>query len=252
MKIRVLGCDGGVLPGFDQVSFFINDHLIIDAGAICSKLSLKEQHQIKEILITHGHLDHIKDLPFLAENLSLSGAGGSVSIFSTYAILTDIKKNLLNGIVWPDFSRIPAEKPIYRLRSIRQPFSIGKLKIEAIPVTHSHSALGFIISDRKGAVIFSGDTAPTDELWQHANRLKNLKAIFLETSFPSALADLAWQTKHLSVTTLIRELSKIKNNTAPIYLYHLKPVYFKMIRSEIKRSGISRLRVLRGGRVFKW
>lgn len=252
MKIRVLGCDGGVLPGFDQVSFFINDHLIIDAGSICSKLSLKEQHRIKEIFITHGHLDHIKDLPFLAENLSLSGAGGSVSIFSTYAILTDIKKNLLNGIVWPDFSKIPPEKPIYRLRSIRQPFSIGDLKIEAIPVTHSHSALGFIISDRKGAVIFSGDTAPTDELWQHANRLENLKAIFLETSFPSALADLAWQTRHLSVTSLLRELSKIKNKTAPIYLYHLKPVYFKKIRSEIKRSGISRLRILRRGKTLTW
>ncbi len=252
MKIRVLGCDGGVLPGFDQVSFFINDHLIIDAGSICSKLSLKEQHQIKEIFITHGHLDHIKDLPFLAENRWLSGAGEFISIFSTYAILTDIKKNLLNGIVWPDFSKIPPEKPIYRLQSIRQPFSIGDLKIEAIPVTHSHSALGYIISDRKGAVIFSGDTGPTDELWQHANRLKNLKAIFLETSFPSALADLAWQTKHLSVTTLIRELSKIENKKAPIYLYHLKPVYFKKIRSEIERSGISRLRILRGGKVFKW
>lgn len=252
MKIRVLGCDGGLLPGFDQVSFLINDHLIIDAGSICSKLAFKEQHKIKEILITHGHLDHIKDLPFLAENLSLSGAGGSITIFSTNAVLTDIKKNILNGIVWPDFSKVPPDKPIYRLRSIQQPFSIGDLRIEAIPVTHSHSAIGYLISDKKGAVVFSGDTGPTEELWQRANQRSDLKAIFLETSFPAALADLAWQTRHLSVTTLIRELAKIKNKKAPIYLYHLKPMYFEKICSEVRKSGISRLHILRGGKVLKW
>jgi len=252
MKIRVLGCDGGVLPGFDQVSFLVNDHLVVDAGSICSKLTLKEQHKIKELLITHGHLDHVKDIPFLAENRWLSGAQNAMTIFSTDAILTDIKKNLLNGIVWPDFSKVPSERPIYRLRSIRQPISIEDLKIEAIPVAHSHSALGYIISDRKAAVVFSGDTGPTDELWQIANQKTNLKAIFLETSFPSALADLAWRTKHLSVTSLLREISKIKNKKTPIYLYHLKPMYFKTIRQEIKKSGIPRLHILKRAKTFKW
>jgi len=228
MKIRVLGCDGGELKGYFPVAFLINDHLLFEAGSVTSKLSLQEQLKIKEIIISHSHLDHIKDLCFLADNLFLSGAGHpTIPIYSSEAILTDLKKNIFNGIIWPDVTKIPSlEHPLYQLRSIKSTLTLSELKVEAIAVTHSHAALGYIISDKKGAIVFSGDTGPTEELWEKVNTLKNLKALFLEVSFPSGLADIAWASRHLSVETVIREIKKIKHHpTVPIYLYHLKPVY---------------------------
>jgi len=245
IKVRVLGCDGGQLPGFSQVSFFMNDHLLLDAGSITSTLPLRDQHKIRQILITHGHLDHTKDLCFLGENLYLSGGYRRVQVYSSDAILTDIRKNLFNGIVWPDLSKVPVRKPVYSLRSIKRPLKLGKLTVKAVSVPHSHSALAYILSDKKGTIAFTGDTGPTTELWQEVNKAKNLKAVFMECSFPAALADLAWQTKHLSVTTLVREIDKIKDKKVPIYLYHLKPVYFNKINAEIKRLGMKRLRILK-------
>lgn len=246
MKIRILGCYGGQLPGFSLVSFLINDHLLLDAGAITSSLSLREQHKIQHILITHGHLDHIKDLCFLGENLYLSGKNQPVSIYSSEAILTDITKNIFNGIIWVNLSTFPTKrKPVYLLRSIKKPLLLGNLTVKAIPVTHSHAALGYIISDSKGAIVVSGDTGPTEMLWREANQTKNLKAVFLELSFPTVLADLAWKSRHLSTLAILREISKLKNKKIPVYLYHLKPLYVDKIKSEIKKLGIAELHILK-------
>src|SRR3989344_220676 len=189
LKVRVLGASGGSLPGISQVSFLINDHLIVDAGSITSRLSLNEQKKIRHLLLTHSHMDHIRDICFLAENLSLAGKSESIELYSSDAVLTDITKHILNGIIWPKFHEIPSKRnPIYRFRSIKKHLTLDKLTVKAIAVNHSHSALGYIISDQNSAIVISGDTVATEELWEVTNREKNLKAIFMECSFPSQLS----------------------------------------------------------------
>jgi len=245
MKIRVLGCDGGHLPGFSTVSFLINDHLVLDAGSVASALSIKEQQKIQHMLITHGHLDHIKELPFLGENVFLSGSYRSIQVYASEAILTDITKNIFNGIVWPNLTKIPKQTPIFSFRSIKKTLTLGKLKIQAIPVDHSHAALGYIISDKSGSVVFSGDTGPTKALWEATHKLKKLKAIFIELSYPAALLDFAWETRHMSTASILRELAKTKNNKVPVYFYHLKPPYFQKISAEVKQFKNKRYHILR-------
>jgi len=70
MKIRVLGCYGAEFPGFKTMSFLINESVLLDAGSATSTLSIEEQERVSDILITHSHLDHIKDILFLADNLA--------------------------------------------------------------------------------------------------------------------------------------------------------------------------------------
>ncbi len=96
-------------------------------------------------------------------------------------------------------------------------------------------------------MVFSGDTGATDELWDKVNETKNVRAIFLECSFPASLSDMAWKSRHLSTSSVVRELQKIKHTKVPIYLYHLKPVYVEKIQSEIKKLGNSRLHILKSG-----
>ena len=69
MKLRVLGCSGSDLPGHHLTSFLINERILLDAGSVTSTLGLDEQAAITDICVTHPHLDHIKDILFLADNL---------------------------------------------------------------------------------------------------------------------------------------------------------------------------------------
>ena len=69
MEMRVLGCYGGELPGYRVCSFAFDGKLLLDAGSMTSVLRPAEQRRISHILVSHTHLDHIKDIPFLAANL---------------------------------------------------------------------------------------------------------------------------------------------------------------------------------------
>ncbi|MBI4040397.1 MAG: 3',5'-cyclic-nucleotide phosphodiesterase [Deltaproteobacteria bacterium] len=253
MKIKILGCHGGSLLKFSPISLLINQDMVIDAGSLTTQLKLKEQHQLKHIFLTHSHMDHIKDLCFLADNLFLSGSHSSVTIYATDAILTDLQKNIFNGIIWPDVTQIPSrEAPIFKFRSLKKPLSLDAVTIQGVAVNHSHSALGYILSTSTGSVVITGDTGPTDELWEITNRLQKLKAIFIECSFPGSLSDLAWKSRHLSTVTLLRELKKVKHPRTPIYVYAMKPVYVKQITSEIQALREKEIKFLKPNMVLQF
>ena len=48
MEIRVLGCHGSQLPGFNMTSFLINGTVLVDAGTVTSVLTADEQKNISE------------------------------------------------------------------------------------------------------------------------------------------------------------------------------------------------------------
>ena len=62
MDLKVLGCHGGETPKHRTSSFLVDDKLGIDAGAITGTLSLDEQQKIQAILVSHAHMDHVRDL----------------------------------------------------------------------------------------------------------------------------------------------------------------------------------------------
>ena len=68
MQLRVLGCHGGETPKHRTSSFLLGDEVAIDAGAITSMLSLDEQTRIRSVLISHPHMDHVRDLATLYTN----------------------------------------------------------------------------------------------------------------------------------------------------------------------------------------
>ena len=62
MNVKVLGCHGGESKKHRSTSFLVNDRIAIDAGAIAGRLSLDEQSRIETVLVSHPHLDHVRDL----------------------------------------------------------------------------------------------------------------------------------------------------------------------------------------------
>jgi cAMP phosphodiesterase len=253
MKLKVLGCYGGNIPGHGMTSLLVNDTVALDAGWVSNALSLKEQVKVKDILISHSHLDHTCSLPFLIDN-NFSHPGFNLRIYALREVVASMKNHLFNNHTWPDFTSLPNDMtPVLKLIAVEpeQPFSINGLTLTAIPVSHIVPTAGFIVEDKKGALAFTSDTGPTQRFWEVVNKLKKLKAVITETSFPNALQDLAHVSGHLTPATLEPELRKLKRDV-PVYLYGAKPKHLKVIREEVQALKRKNLRFLVQGKTYKF
>lgn len=257
MKIKVLGCHGSdqILIGRNgphhcgACGFLVNGTLLIDAGTVGSRLSLNEQRSIRHVLVSHIHFDHIRELPTLVDNL-----GGDdpvpVTVAGIGAVLKGIEQHIFNGAVYPNFFRLPrSDRPVLIAQTLepREEQTLSGLRVLAILVNHVIPTAGFIVSDRASAILYSGDTYRTDELWHVASRVPTLKAAFIETSFPDEMAELAKVSKHLTPALLAEEFAKIGRPDLPLYVYHLKPRFRDRIVHQLTDLAIPRLVVLEEG-----
>lgn len=250
MRIKVLGCYGTEFFQFKSCGFLIDDSVMLDAGTIVSPLDLEAQRGIQEILITHSHLDHIKDIFFLANNL-LEEQGRGVKIYSTQRILNELRRHFINGIICPDFTRIPQkEGSILSFEAVRKGefcrLSNG-LSFRAERVDHNVEGVGYVVRCDRGHVVYSGDTGPTEHIWKVSQTLGNLLAVFIECSFPDELQDLANLSGHLTPQTMARELKKLKEKDCPVFVFHMKPQYLKIIEEEISALHDERISLLTQG-----
>jgi ribonuclease BN (tRNA processing enzyme) len=68
VKIKFLGMHNAESKYTRLSSLLIDDILAVDTGSLTSELSFSEQEKIKAIIISHGHYDHIRDIPTFAFN----------------------------------------------------------------------------------------------------------------------------------------------------------------------------------------
>ena len=253
MKVRVLGCHGSdhLVGEGDRdhecraCAFLINESLLLDAGTVGSVLSLAEQRRLRQVLVTHLHFDHIKGLPTLADSL-FDAEGRPLTIVSLPHVLKGLQTHIFNGEVYPDFLQLPTpDRPVFRLQPVEPgaTLSCGDLRVTAIPVNHQVPTVGFIIDDGRSAIVFSGDTYVTDELWRSAGRLHTIKAAFIEASFPDAMADAARVSKHLTPSLFQREFEKMGRPEVKAFAYHLKPRYRDTLARELAALPIASLSV---------
>jgi ribonuclease BN (tRNA processing enzyme) len=243
--IRVLGAYGGSSPSHRLTSFLINDSVCLDAGALTEALTLEEQARVKTVLLTHSHMDHVASLPFLVENV-FGKAEAAIEVIAPGEVVSALGAHLFNDALWPDFTRIPNHLlPTVSFRSVVPgvPFAMNGLTVTAIPVFHVVPTFGYLISSARASVIFSGDTGPTDEVWRVARSARDLKAIFVECSFPDAMQEVAEVSRHLTPSSLKQEMVKFPAGV-PVYLYHMKPPTLAAVRREVHELLGNRVRLL--------
>ncbi len=250
MRIEVLGCYGAEFLRFKSCGFLIDNSVMLDAGTIVSPLDLEAQRGIREIFITHSHLDHIKDIFFLANNL-FEEKGSGVKIYGTKEILKGLKRHFINGVICPDFTSIPQKRSsVISFKAIKEgefyPLPQG-LSLRAENVNHNVEAVGYIISCDHGYVVYTGDTGPTGHIWKVCNKLSNLLAVFIECSFPNGLHEMAVLSGHLTPQTMAKELDKLKEKDYPVFVFHMKPQYLKTIEEEISALNDDRISILAQG-----
>lgn len=247
MRLKVLGAYGASDAEHNLTGYLLDDWFAVDAGTLTSKLSFAQQARIQGVFITHPHADHIRDLPHLIHNRFAQNAG-TLSIFAIREVMDLLARNIFNGVIWPDFASITSPlsgKPIvqYRPMGPGKKVTFGDLCLTAIPVDHQIPAAGAIIELNGQAIIFTGDTGPTQDIWKRTNKTPNVVAIVTEASFPNDQQTLADETAHLSPQTFGGELKKILVD-APVYASHRKIPFERDIESQIKNLRDRRARVL--------
>lgn len=251
MKLRILGSAGAEFPDFRPPAFLIDEHLLLDAGTIGAVLTEEEQWRIQHLFITHSHLDHIRGIPALADNIIIKNLNHTVTVHSIQAVLSAMQNHLFNNIIWPDFTVLPSvENPVIAFNAIDTgiDYIVSDYRIRAIAVNHTVPAVGYRVCQGATTLLYSGDTGPTEELWQYAS---GIDALIVEVSFPNAMESMALLTKHLTSSLLKIELEKIEHLPKRIFITHPKPQYVDIIRSEVETLGLKQLELLHDGAVFE-
>ena len=233
-------------------TFLLNDSLALDAGSLGLHASLEQQARVKHILLSHSHIDHLASLPIFLENTYNPGPA-CPTVHAGAAVQDCLRRDLFNDRVWPDFLNLPSpDAPVVRL-SLLEPGRASELeglRITPVPVHHVVPTFGFIVEDQDAAVVFSSDTGPTDEIWQHANRMRNLKAVFLEVTFPDAMAELADVSQHLTPALFGREVQKLHRQPA-VLAVHLKPRFRAVVEREVRALRLPNVTVAQPGVMYE-
>jgi ribonuclease BN (tRNA processing enzyme) len=255
MRLRVLGCSGGI--GGRQLqttSFLVDDDVLLDAGSGVGDLSLAELARIDHVFVTHSHLDHVTSIPFLVDTV-----GGMrtrpVTVHAAAATIDILKSHLFNWKIWPDFTEIPtADAPFMRYEEVDLGRSVrlGARSFTPLPAVHTVPAIGYHLDSGAGSLVFSGDTGPNDALWKAVNRIANLKVLIVETAFSNKERQLAEVSKHLCPSMLVEELAKLDLDPE-VWITHLKPGEIEQTMREIA-AGVRRHRprMLENGQVFEF
>lgn len=239
MKLRVLGCSGGIGGSLHTTSFLIDHDILIDAGTGVGELSLNELSLIDHVFLTHSHMDHIGNLPLLLDSV-MGMRNRPVTVYAIGATLETLKQHIFNWKIWPDFNEIPnPERPVMRYREIElaEVVNLQGRKISAIPAVHTVPAVGYHLDSGSASLVFSGDTYVNDDLWAISNRIENLRYLIIETAFSNSETELAALSKHLCPSLLVEELAKFTGH-AEVFITHLKPDEVELIMHEIE-AGIA-------------
>lgn len=255
MRLRVLGCSGGIGGRhLRTTSFLVDGDILLDAGTGVGDLSLAELSLIDHIFVTHSHLDHVASIPFLADTVG-GMRGQPITVHATRATIAILKSHLFNWEIWPDFTQIPTpQAPFMRYEEIElgRTVSLAGRAFTPLPAIHTVPAVGFLLDSGKGSLVFTGDTGPNDALWTIVNRLGNLKFLIIETAFANKERELAELSKHLCPSMLAEELVKFERD-AEIYVTHLKPGETELTMQEIEESsGRIQPRMLQNNQVFEF
>ena len=232
----------------------IDDRVTVDAGSIGIALSDPQRRTVRDVIVTHPHMDHIASLPIFVDDL-FGELEQPVRIHATSEVVELLKADVFNDTVYPKFDELCNQHGHvmqYVPMEPGQPSRVAHLTVTPVAVNHIVPTIGLLVSDGKTTVAFSSDTAETEEFWQLVNRAQGLQALFIEASFPDSLQKLATASKHLTPASLKQELGKLNHDGMDILAVHLKPAYREKIAEELASLGIAKLSVMDTGRIYAW
>ena len=249
--IHILGAQGSRSSNAFTTCIRVSPETLIDAGNIMHALG-SDAIEINHIFFSHAHLDHIVDTAFFIDNF-FAKRTQTLSLYGLPETIESLQKHLFNNAVWPDFSGInlphtstPAITYITIEPNKRYEMDDG-ITLTPILANHTVECCGYIVENKHGAILFSGDTFSNPLLWETINQNAHIKALTLDVSFPDQLKKIAADSKHLTPCYLKEELKTLNRTDIKLYINHLKPTYAEEIRRELLAIGINENAILCDG-----
>ena len=253
MRIRVLGCSGGIGAGSRTSAMLVDDDVLIDAGTGIGDLGLEEIDSIRHVFLTHAHLDHIAGLPMLADSVFDENFTKPLTVYALEETLRALQDHVFNGVIWPDFARLPtAENPMlrYQVCSPGDTVTINHRDFYAVDVMHTVPTLGYTVQNSGGVFAVSGDTKTNETLWPVLNACDDLRVLVIEVSFPDEMERLANEAGHYCPSTLAKDLERLQH-TPEIWLTGMKPgEEDRILEQVIKAAPAKNIKMLSAGTIL--
>jgi len=233
MKIKFLGAHNTESRNTRLSSLVIDDVLALDAGGLTSSLTFNEQLELKAILLTHQHYDHIKDIPLLGMNLFLNNA--TINVYSTLPVRDAISSYLLNGSLYPEFLEKPEGKATINFH-ILEPYQevlIEGYSILPMPLSHSVPAVGYQVTAGDKRLFYTGDAGPgLAHCWQYVSP----ELLITEVTASNRFEEFGKESRHLTPSLLKEELvsfQMMKGYLPQVVAVHMNPFLEAEIEAEI-------------------
>jgi ribonuclease BN (tRNA processing enzyme) len=242
VRVRVLGCAGALGGGHGTTAFLLDDRVLLDCGTGVGALSLDAMAQIDDVVLTHAHLDHVLALPLLADAVLATRMGaqgrGAIRVHGLPATLDALQAHLFNGVLWPDFLRIPsAAQPMLTCH----PFAVGDVltlgegadarRLWVLPAVHPVPACGLAVDTADGWWVFTGDSGPNPACWALLQSVP-LAHVVADVSFPNEAAAPAERSGHM-IPAMLADLLRQLPGRVPVHVTHLKLGYDAPVMAQV-------------------
>ena len=258
MKLQLLpstfGENGAASPKQHLTCFVVDDCVAFDAGSLAMASSPLQKQQIRDIVLSHAHLDHIAGLPLFLDDL-FANLTEPVRIHAEATVIEILERDIFNWSVYPRFSELSnSDGAVMEFHSFipDTEFEVRHLAVKALSVNHKVPSAGFVVSDGAAKFVLTGDTAAMNGFWDTVNEIDGLSALLIECAFPDELKELAQISHHLTPSGLKLELAKFQQRDCPVYVVNVKPAYYERTVSQVNALAIENLQLLDVGRVYEW
>lgn len=254
MKITLI--ESSVGPGPRQqilASYLVNDDVVIDAGSVGFFSPLDVQRRIQHVFLSHSHVDHLASLPIFIDNVYQPGPDCPI-VYGNSHVLNCLQTDIFNDRLWPDMIRLSQqESPFLKFSetSSEEPVEVTGLRVTPVSLDHLVPTFGFIVEDDSSAIAIVSDTSPTQRIWEVINETPNLKAVFLEASFPNGMDWLAERAMHLTPALFAAEQAKLTRNV-PVIAIHIKTAYDQQVKAELLALNLPHVEIAEPGRTYEY
>lgn len=234
MKLEILGCSGGIGHGLKTTTFLIDDSLLLDAGTGIELLKMDQMLAIRDVVITHAHIDHIIGLPLMLATI-YDQHQEPIQVYALPEVIEALEQHIFNWTIWPDYTCLPENKPIVQLHKVNvgDHLQLQGKTVEVLPSVHPTPTVGYLVANEEKSFAFTGDTGINNALWPILNERKP-DTLIIDVSFTDEVDELARLSGHLTPSHLADQL-KLFSHQARVLITHLKPGFEDTIMQQCRQ-----------------